>query len=229
MTQERHLGVRQLWRKPIFGFPIRVRLQGENPESGAALILSLLVVICLSGLGLGMAATSSSERQIAANARGAAVIGLAATAVVEGVLGEVAAADDWSPFVSGTRQSIFNAGAHQVTTASRTPLDLDAITAELQADAAAKYSLGANTPVWRLFGWGPLTTLAGLPAGDSGAYVAVWVADDPSDNDEDAASDANGVMMLHGEAFGYGASRASADVVVKRTAAGPRVLSWRSR
>ena len=209
-------------------FPNGGRLQGEN-QKGAALIMALLVVVSLSGIGLGMAAASSSERQISANARAAAVVGLAASAVVEGVMGEVAAASDWTPLVSGAQQSVFNDGSRQVMTASRTPLNLDVITAELQADAAATYSLGANTPVWRLFGWGPLTTLAGLPAGDSGAYVAVWVADDPSDNDSDAAADANGVMMMHGEAFGYGASRASADVVVKRTAAGPRVLSWRSR
>lgn len=199
------------------------------PENGAALILALLVVVCLSGVGLGMVAASSAERQVSANARNATVIGLAASAVVEGVIGEVAAAPNWTPLVSGAQPSMFNAGSHQVMTPSRTPLNLDAITAEIQSDAAATYPLGANTPVWRLFGWGPLTTLAGLPAGDSGAYVAVWVADDPSDNDGNAAADANGVIMLHGEAFGYGASRAAADVVLKRTAAGPRVLSWRSR
>ena len=199
------------------------------PEAGAALILALLVVVALSGIGLGMVAASSSERQVSANVRNATVIGLAADAVVEGVIGEVAAAPSWTPFVSGARASIFNAGSHQVITPSRTALNLDTITAELQSDAAAAYPLGANTPVWRLFGWGPLTSLAGLPASDSGAYVAVWVADDPSDNDGNASADANGVIMLHGEAFGYGASRASADVVLKRTAAAPRVLSWRSR
>lgn len=203
-------------------------LANEHSE-GAALIMALLVVVCLSGIGLGMAAASSAERQIAANARGAASIALAASAVVEGVIAEFAGAPDWTPFVNGTRLSLFTAGSHQVATASRTPLNLDTITAEIQSDAAATYALGANTPLWRLFGWGPLTTLAGLPVGDSGAYVAVWVADDPSDNDGNAAADGNGVIMLHGEAFGYGASRAAADVVLKRTAAGPRVLSWRSR
>lgn len=204
-------------------------LHGEDLERGAALIMALLVVVCLSGIGLGMATASSAERQISANARGAAAIGLAASAVVEGVIGEVAAAPSWSPLVSGAQASIFNGGSHQVMTPSKTPLNLDMITAEIQSDTASTFASGANTPVWRLFGFGPLTTLAGLPAGDSGAYVAVWVADDPSDNDGNPSADANGVIMLHGEAFGYGASRAAADVVLKRTAAGPRVLSWRSR
>ena len=175
-----HLGVRQLWRKTNLVFPkVGTRLQGETLETGAALIMALLVVVCLSGIGLGMTTASSAERQISSNARGAASIAMAAGAVVEGVIGEFAGAADWTPFVSGARVSIFNAGSHQVTAASRTPLNLDTITAEIQSDAAATYQLGANTPSWRLFGWGPLTTLAGLPAGDSGAYVAVWVADDP--------------------------------------------------
>ena len=216
-------------KKPDVLFFMPSCLHGEDLENGAALIMALLVVVCLSGIGLGMASTSSAERKISANARNAAAIGLAASAAIEGVIGELAGAADWSPFVSGTRQSVFNAGAPQVTTPSRTSLNLDTITAEIQGDAATTYPLGANTPVWRLLGWGPLTTLAGLPAGDSGAYVAVWVSDDPSDNDGNAAADLNGVIMLHGEAFGYGASRAAADVVLKRTAAGPRVLSWRSR
>lgn len=205
---------------------MRIRI---HHEEGAALILALLVVVCLSGIGLGMVAASSTERRISSNSRNATSINLAASAVIEGVIGEVAATPNWTPLVSGAQSSVFSAGSHQVTTRSRTMINLDTITAEIQSDAASMYSLGADTPVWRLFGWGPLTTLAGLPAGDSGAYVAVWVADDPSDNDGNASTDANGVIMLHGEAFGYGASRASADVVLKRTAAGPRVLSWRSR
>jgi len=200
----------------------------RHDETGAALVLALCVVVCLSGIGLGMAAATSSERQVAANARSAETISLAAASVVEGVIGEVAAAPSWSPLVSGAATSVFNAGSHQVLTPSRMTINLDTITAEIQADAMSAYPVGMNTPVWRLYGWGPLTTLAGLPAGDSGAYVAVWVADDPSDNDGNPAADANGVIMLHGEAFGYGASRASAELVLKRTAAGPRVLSWRS-
>lgn len=199
-----------------------------RPSEGAALILSLLVVVCLSGVGLAMVTASSAERQISANARAAIAIGLAATSAVEGILGEVAASPDWTPFVNGSRLSAFNAGAHQVTTPARTSLDLDVVTAELQADVAATYPLGADTPVWRLCAWGLLSTLAGIDPAGSGAYVAVWIADDLSDDDANASIDSNGVIMVHGEAFGYGAARASADVVLERTAVGARVLSWRS-
>ena len=107
-------------------------LHGEDREDGAALILALIVVVALSGIGLGMVAASSTERQVSANARNAAEIGLAADAVVEGVIGDVAAEPNWSPLLSGARVSAFSTGSHQVTTPSRTSLNLDTVTAELQ-------------------------------------------------------------------------------------------------
>lgn len=198
-------------------------------ERGAALIMALLVIVCLTGLGLGLIAAGASERQVSANVFAVAAVGLAADAVLEGVITEVGTVPDWTTLLNGSRLSQFNAGAHTVMTPSRTTLDLDVVTGEIQADTAAIYPVGANTPVWRLFGWGSLAVLAGLEPAASTAYVAVWVADDPADADGIAAADANGVIMLHGEAFGHGAARAAAEAVIKRTAAGVRVLSWRSR
>jgi hypothetical protein len=196
-------------------------------EQGTALVLSLLVIVCLSGLGLGLVAASSAERQIAGNARGAAAVGLAADAVVEAAMSEAAGFADWSALLAGTT-SRFHDTTHRPLTPSRATIDLDRITADLQLAAAASYPIGVNTPVWQLFAWGPLTALAGLAAGDSGAYVAVWVADDPADTDGLPMADANGTVMLHGEAFGYGATRRSTDAVIARAPAGVRVLSWRN-
>ena len=114
-------------------------------------------------------------------------------------------------------------------TSSRTIIDLDQITADLQSDVASTFALGANTPAWRLYAWGPLTRLAGLPATDSGAYVAVWLADDPADADGLPSVDANGTIMVHSEAFGFGATRRGVDAVIARAPVGVRVLSWRPR
>ncbi len=197
-------------------------------EEGAALVLALLVVVCLSGLGFGLAAAGSAERQIAGNARLAAVASVAADAAIEGVLSEIGAAPDWSVLLSGAT-SAFHDVTHRPLLASRAEIDLDQVTTDLQADAVATYPLGANTPSWRLFAWGPLTRLAGLPAEDSGAYVAVWLADDPADSDGASGSDANGTVMVHSEAFGYGGTRRGADAIVARAPVGVRVLSWRSR
>lgn len=203
-------------------------LATRKNECGAALVMALLAIVCLSGLGLGLVAASNAERQIAGNARGAAATALAADAALEGVLLELAAAPDWSPLLAGG-VSVFHDTTHRPTTPSRVVVDLDQVTSEIQADASATYPLGVNTPAWRLFGWGPLTGLAGLPASDGGAYVAVWIADDPADADGSASTDANGTMMLHSEAFGFGATRRSADAVIARAPIGVRVLSWRSR
>lgn len=198
-------------------------------EQGAALVMSLLVIICLSGLALGMVAASSAERQIAGNARGAAAAGLAADAVIEGVIAEVAAVSDWSVLLAGDRSSAFQDATRRPVTPSRAVVDLDRVTAEVQADTAGTFPLGAGTPVWRLYAWGPLTRLAGLPSSDSGAYVAVWVADDPADGDGVATVDANETIMVHSEAFGFGGTRRSSDAVLGRAPFGVRVLSWRSR
>ena len=197
-------------------------------EQGAALVVSLLIIVCLSGLGLGLVVASNAERQIAANARGAAAVRLAADAAIEGVLGEVAAAPDWSGMLAvGT--SVFHGTTRRVVAPSRQVIDLDQVTAELQSEAATTYVLGDNRPVWRLFAWGPLTELAGLNPDASGAYVAVWVADDPSDADGSPVTDANDTIMVHSEAFGLGATRHGAEAVVARAPFGVRVLSWRSR
>lgn len=197
-------------------------------EQGAALVVALLLIVCLSGLGLGLVAASSAERQIAGNARGAALVRAAADAAIDGVLSEIASVPDWSALLSGG-VSWFHDASHQPVSASRTVLDLDQITTDLQSDASVMYALGANTPVWRLFAWGPLTRLAGLGADDSGVYVAVWLADDPAEVDELPSADTNGTIMVHSEAFGFGATRRGADAVIARAPVGVRVLSWRPR
>ena len=196
-------------------------------EQGAALVLALLVIVCLSGLGLGLVAAGNAERQIAANELRAAATSLAADAAIEGVLWEIAAAADWSALLSSATSN-FHDATRQPVTASRTALDLEQVRADIQSEASVTYALGPDTPRWRLFAWGPLTRLAGLAADDSGAYVAVWLADDPADADGLASADTNGTIMVHSEAFGFGATRRSADVVIARAPAGVRVLSWRS-
>ena len=194
---------------------------------GTALVMSLLVIVCLSGLGLGLVVASSAERQIAGNARAAAAVELAAGAAIEGVLSEVAAVPDFGALLSGATSS-FHDTTRQPVTSSRAIVDLDQVTSDLQSDASAAFPLGPNTPAWRLFAWGPLTELAGLPPRDSGAYVAVWLADDPADGDGLPSVDANGTIMLHSEAFGYGGTRRGVDAMIARAPAGVRVLSWRS-
>jgi hypothetical protein len=70
-----------------------------------------------------------------------------------------------------------------------------------------------------LYAWGPLSTILPTQTVDSDAFVAVWVADDPSETDGDPMVDANGVLTLHAEAYGGGGTRKIVEVTVARTSA----------
>ena len=50
---------------------------------------------------------------------------------------------------------------------------------------------GENNPRWQLFAYGPVNDM--IPTGtlNSPLYVIVWVADDPSENDNDPTKDGN--------------------------------------
>jgi hypothetical protein len=198
-------------------------------EDGAALFVALGAMVLLSGVGAAVLVGVGAERAIAGNYRGAVAGALAVDAAVEGLVWELAAAPDWSQVLTGARTSAFRDGTHTPTLPSRETLDLDQLTADIQAETNATYPLGPNTPVFRLYGWGTLARLAGLVPQASGAYVAVWTADDPADGDGQAQQDANGSLLLHAEAFGYGRTRRVADVVISRAPAGVRVLSWRTK
>ena len=100
-------------------------------------------------------------------------------------------------------------------------VDLDARTAELNAAASNEWPLGADTPSWRLVGWGRLPAIA------SSRRVAVWIADDVMDADGMSGEDTNGVLMIHVEAFG---ARGAAHIVaahVQREVGTVRTVSWR--
>lgn len=199
----------------------------RGAERGGALVITLAVLACLSGLGLGLVATATAERAVAAHARAASATMVAAGAAVEAALGELSGWDSWSAALDGARPSAFRDATVWPVTPTRLTLDLGALTVALQDDTRSRYAAGPNAPVWRLFRWGRLATLAGVPDTVTRGYVAVWVADDPWDGDDLPLEDANGTVMLHGEAFGDAGTRRATDAVIARSEGGVRVLSWR--
>ena len=85
---------------------------------------------------------------------------------------------------------------------------------QAQTDAVAVW--GQNNPRWQLYAYGPLSAI--LPDGvDSPVYVAVYVADDPSENDNNPLIDGNGVLTLHAIAWGAGGSRKVIETTIART------------
>ena len=83
---------------------------------------------------------------------------------------------------------------------------------------------GANNPRWQLFAYGPVNDLLPTATLNSQMYVVVWVADDPSENDDDPAKDGNvatnagmGVITLRAIAYGNGGVSRIIDVTLSRT------------
>src|SRR4029453_9735813 len=121
--------------------------------------------------------------------------------------------------LSGTVQSTFVDG--DVATAKTIPgggtVRLALARPPPQASTDNVNAWGANNPQWKLYSWGPLSNLLPDDPIDSPMYVALWIADDPAETDNDAAADSNGTLTLHAEAYGPSGSRRVVEVTVART------------
>jgi hypothetical protein len=184
-------------------------------------MLVLLLTMCVASLSAGLAVVGHTERRIAVAHLRAVQTTYAADAAtrlaIDAISGDPASAF-WPS--SGTIPALIG-GATVMAIAAGETVDLDARTAELNADATSQWPVGADTPHWRLMGWGQ------LPAMGSSRKVAVWIADDVMDADGMPGEDRNGMLMIHVEAFG---SRGAAHVVaahVQREAGTVRTVSWR--
>ena len=195
-------------------------------DSGVAVLLALIATLLLSAIGLGLVTMSSTELAIAAHHHRAHAGRLAAEAALERALVDVGGVVPLSNFLSG-------ASASSMMAASLTPVapwgglvDLGALTAGLQAGSDAGAAWGANNPRWRLMLAGPFDALVTIAGGGQPVYVAVWIADDPSESDGDPGTDTNGIVLLTARACGpYGRRHTVAATVVRD--GGVRVLSWR--
>ena len=105
---------------------------------------------------------------------------------------------------------------------------------------------GRNNPRWQLYASGPLSDLLPDAVIAVRAYVVVWVADDPAENDAqplrdggrpavvDAANPDNpgrGAIWLRAHAYGTSGARRVVDAIVERDPRLPpgrvRVRVWR--
>jgi hypothetical protein len=93
----------------------------------------------------------------------------------------------------------------------------NSVSGQLQAETNAASNWGTNNPTWRLYAWGPLESMLPTSTVDSDVFVAVWVADDPAETDDNPLADDNGTLTLHAEAYGSGGTRKIVEVTVNRT------------
>jgi len=231
----------------------------RGDESGVALVITLMALSLLLALGVALAMTTNTETRIAANYRDGVEALYAADAGVERAIQDLATASDWDSVLNGTVRSSFNDGPPQglrILPGGAT-LDLTQATnvARCGKDTCSAADLtavtddrpwGANNPVWQPFAYGPLAALDGTI--DSPMYVMVWIADDPSENDNaplrDGAPPADcnaeqdsscvddnvgrGVLAMRAQAVGPRGTQRAIDVTLARAnESGVRIVSWR--
>jgi hypothetical protein len=202
-------------------------------------------------LGAALLMISITETRIAANHTSAMAAIYAADAGIELAVRALAAAVDWDAVLAGDATSGFvdgPSGGVRVMAAGRA-IDLSSETNRLRCGAAApcgeddlnavvaERPWGINNPRWQLYAYGPLDGLLGGNTIESGAYVAVWVADDPFDNDgeplRDGSDDDNpgrGIVLIRAHGYAAGGAVREVEAAVQRVdeaGSTPRMLSWR--
>lgn len=216
-------------------------------DRGIALIVAMLLMVLLSALGLSLTMVTTTEARVAHSYSSGSESFYAADAALELAVSELAQQPDWNLVLDGSVSSSFVdpaaasrpwPGGRGRTIAEATALVTCARTTCSTTDMDARSAgrpWGPNNPRWRLFAYGPLSAMSRSGAVDSAEYVAVWVGDDPQENDDNPMVDGDesrgtnpgrGVLTLLVHAYGISTVR-MVEATVARAANGVRVVSWR--
>ena len=185
-------------------------------------LLVLMLTAFVASLGGGLAMLGHTERRIATAHVRTVQTGYAAGAAAHLGVAMVSQALDSTRWPSAGMVPSLGSVSRVMAIPAGDPVDLDARTAELNRDASRRWPLGADTPRWRLAGWGRLPQWP-----PSSPRVTVWVADDVMDADGVPGEDSNGVLMIRAEAFGPRSAARAVVAHVRREPGGVRMLSWR--
>ena len=215
-------------------------LPGGN-ERGTALLTAILLTVLFGALAAAVTVATRTETLIGANFRQARETLHAADGAAALAIHELAGLPDWTLVVSGAVTSSFTDGA--ATGARRLPggdtitlcCGPGSVSGDVQQRAYGGADWGADTPVWRLFAWGPADTFLGAGRIQSVVYVATWVADDPQDGDGNPGVDSNRTVVVHAQAFAAANGRRVIEALVQRPtlavtgapSAGVRNVVWR--
>jgi hypothetical protein len=190
--------------------------------------MAIIAVAVLSALGVSLSLVVNTETRIAGNFAASREVMYAADGALEIAAQELLAVGDWDHVFAAGALSTFIDG----DPGGQRPLgDGRFVSLPGATDLANNEPRpwGANNPRWRLFAFGRLS-----PA----AYVVVWTADDPAENDGDPArdgtSEANpgtGILALRAEAFGRDGAHSVVEATLRRSvdaSGGPviEMLSW---
>ena len=209
----------------------RLRRGAQGPVMGStrgiALVVTLLALLVLVALTGALIPLTSSETAISAHHRRAAQTLYAAEAALEWVLQELQPVDSWDALLAGSRRSALWAGPTTQRLAGGATLDLGRMTVELQRRGAGASGAGRGLR-WRLHAHGPLSAILPREPSLGLLRVAVWLADDPAETDDDPARDTNGVVLLHAAGVGPSLAQRAVQATLRRSDAADRVTlaSW---
>ena len=192
------------------------RLSGTD-DRGSALVIALLATVLLTTLGVGLLMLTNTEGAIASNYRSGSEMLYGADAAVERVVQDLLLVPRWNDILNGSLKSAFIDTTMTPTAPYGGMIDLNALTADMQAQSDATAPWGLNNPHWNLYAYGPLSNMDGLSSIQSKAYVAVWISDDPSEIDNNNQADTNGVVTVLAEALGPNGAIRAVEVTVAKT------------
>jgi hypothetical protein len=202
----------------------------------------------LSALALSLALLTATESRVSAAFRGGLQVLYGADAAIERVLPDLAAEADVNRLLAGGSISSYADGPPGPRTLpDGTVVHLHTLTQMVSCgkpacsdadldDEREDRPWGRNNPRWQLYGYGPLSSLtAGLDA--PRVYAVVWVADDPSENDdeplidggpdEEASNPGRGRLLLMAQAYGISGARRTVEASIAWERGDVRMIAWR--
>jgi Tfp pilus assembly protein PilX len=213
-------------------------------EHGVALVIALFCMLLMMALGMSLMSTTMTETRIAGNYTGGTEALYAADAAVERVMQDLLTVPDWNNILNGTLQSSFVDGPPNTARVlpDGTTLNLGEATnmvrcgkttacTDAQMDAISdERPWGPNNPRWQIYAYGAMENMLPTDTINSNMYVVVWVADDPSENDNLPTQDGKapiagtgsdnpgrGVLAMLAHAYGPQGVRRVIEVTVART------------
>ncbi len=213
-------------------------LQPVRDERGIALLIAIMSTLLLTALGMGLVLVTMTETMISANFRDGGEAMYAADAGVERVMQDLLTVPDWNRVLTGELQSSFIDGAPSGTRTlpDGSTIDLSAASNMLNCAKTTTCSVAEmntwslerpyemNNPRWQLYAYSPLSEIIDTGTILSPMYVAVWIADDPAEADDDPTTDTPsgagpgaGILLMRAESFGPSGSHSVIEVTIART------------
>ena len=221
-------------------------------ERGIALVIALLAMLLMTALGMALMLVSETESMIGSNYRDSVEASYVADAGIERVMQDVLSIPDWNAIITSPDNvtagvtSGFIDSTLTPTLADGRTINLISATnmincnktttcsdSDMNAnDGERQWTL--NNPRFRLFAWGPVNDLNATTTINSPFYIAVWIADDGAENDDNPNEDGGppsaawladgvdknsgaGVLTLRAEAFGPGGAHRVIETTIART------------